>query len=159
MSLVGRSSWADRKRALYAGGRPTAKAKAIHRRFVAGRLPRLLPIAAVLEVRGRASGDTVLVPLATVRYQRSWYLVSMFGEHSNWVHNVRSANGEAVLTHGRRRPVRLTEVPTALRAPIIKRYLTFAVSARPHIEVSWRASLSDFEEIAFRYPVFRIEDV
>ncbi len=45
-------------RARYAGGRPGEEAKEIHRRYVAGPLPRLLPIAAVLDVRGRLSGTT-----------------------------------------------------------------------------------------------------
>jgi hypothetical protein len=80
----------------------------------------------------------------------------MLGEQPNWVRNVRAAGGSAVLTHGRRRPVRLVEVPAAGRAPIIRRYLTFALGARPHIAISWRASLSAFEEVAGKYPVFLI---
>lgn len=141
---------------MYAGGRPDEAAKAIHRRFVSGPLPRLLPIAAVLDVRGRVSGATIQVPLVTVRYRGSWYLVSMLGERANWVRNVRAAGGNAVLTHGRRRPVRLVEVPIAERAPILRRYLTFAHGARPHITTSWRAPLAAFDEVAGDYPVFVI---
>lgn len=141
---------------MYAGGRPSEAAKAIHRRFVSGPLPRLLPTAAVLEVRGRISGEKTHIPLATVRYRGNWYLVSMLGERSNWVRNVRAAGGHAVLTHGRSRPVQLVEVPIAERAPIIRRYLTFALGARPHIAISWRAPLAAFKEIAGKYPVFRI---
>jgi len=148
---------AERKRALYPGGKPTPEAKAIHRRFIAGPLPRVLPIASVLDVRGRRSGETVRVPLAIVRYRRSWYLVSMFGEQTSWVQNVRAAGGEAALTHGRRRPVRLIEVPISDRAPILKRYLLFATGARPHMHVGWRAPLSAFEAAAPIYPVFRVE--
>jgi hypothetical protein len=80
----------------------------------------------------------------------------MFGERSGWVLNVRAAHGEAVLTHGRRRSVRLVEVPVAERAPIIKRYLLFALGARPHMPITWRQPLSDFEAVAANYPVFRI---
>ncbi|MGD0083396.1 MAG: nitroreductase/quinone reductase family protein [Acidimicrobiales bacterium] len=148
---------AEKKRALYPGGRPTPEAKAIHRRFAAGPLPRVLPIASLLEVRGRRSGQTIRIPLAIVRYRRSWYLVSMFGEQSNWVKNVRASDGEAVLTHGRRRPVRLVEVPFPDRAPIIKRYLLFATGARPHMQVGWGAPLSAFKAVAASYPVFRVE--
>ncbi len=151
---VGRS---DRKRALYPGGRPTPEAKAIHRRFVAGPLPRVLPIASVLEVRGRQSGQAIRVPLAIIRYRSSWYLVSMFGEQSNWVKNVRASDGFAVLIHGRRRGVRLVEVPVRDRAPIIKRYLLFAIGARPHMDVGWREPLSAFDAVAATYPVFRVE--
>ncbi|MGO9343635.1 MAG: nitroreductase/quinone reductase family protein [Acidimicrobiales bacterium] len=152
-------SWADSKRALYPGGRPTPEAKAIHRRFVAGPLPRVLPIASVLEVRGRQSGQVIRVPLAIVRYRSSWYLVSMFGEQSNWVKNVRASDGYAVLTHGRRRPVRLVEVPVDDRAPIIKRYLLFAAGARPHMDVRWRAPLSAFDAVAAIYPVFGVAPI
>ena len=81
----------------------------------------------------------------------------MFGEQSNWVKNVRASDGEAVLTHGRRRPVRLVEVPVPDRAPIIKRYLLFATGARPHMQVGWREPLSAFKALAAIYPVFRVE--
>ena len=148
---------AEKMKALYPGGRPTPEAKAIHRRFIAGPLPRILPIASVLEVRGRRSEKAVRVPLAIVHFRRSWYLVSMFGEQSNWVKNVRASDGEAVLTHGRRRPVRLVEVPVPDRAPIIKRYLFFATGARPHMQVGWREPLSAFQAVAPLYPVFRVE--
>lgn len=147
---------AEAKRAMYAGGRPNEEARAIHRRFVAGPLPRLMPIGAALEVEGRTTGRTVSVPLATVRCRGDWYLVSMLGEESNWVRNVRAADGHAVLTHGRRRPVRLVEIPVEERAPIIKRYLLFATGARPHIDIAWNAPLSQFERVAHRYPVFRV---
>ena len=148
---------AEKMRALYPGGKPSPEAKAIHRRFAAGPLPRILPVASVLEVRGRRSGQGVRVPLVIVRYRRSWYLVSMFGEQSNWVKNVRASDGKAVLTHGRRRLVQLIELPVSNRAPIIKRYLLFAMGARPHMQVGWKEPLSSFEAVAAIYPVFRVE--
>ena len=144
-------------RALYPGGRPSPAAKAIHHRFIASPLPRVLPIASVLEVPGRKSGRVTQVPLVTVRFKGAWYLVSMFGEQSNWVKNVRAAGGEGVLTHGRRRPVRLVEVQTTDRAAIIKRYLLLAFGARPHMRVRWNDPLSTFTATAMDYPVFRIE--
>lgn len=153
----GRSSRADKLRAMYVGGRPTPEAKVIHRRFAAGPLPRLLPTAGVLQVRGRTSGRTISVPVVPVRYHGRWYLVSMLGEQANWVANVRAAGGAAVLTHGRRRRVHLVEVPPSARAPLLKRYLLFAVSARPHVDVHWRAPLARFSAVADRYPVFRID--
>lgn len=148
---------AEKMRALYPGGKPSPEAKAIHRRFVASPLPRILPVASVLEVSGRRSRQEIQVPLVIVRYKRSWYLVSMFGEQSNWVKNVRASDGKAVLTHGRRRPVNLIEVPVSDRAPIIKRYLLFAIGARPHVQVQWKEPLSAFEVVAPLYPVFRVE--
>jgi hypothetical protein len=153
---AGSSSWADRKRDLYPGGRPTDAAKAIHRRFADGPIPRLVPVACVLEVLGRTSGAVTRVPLVIVRFRGSWYLVSMFGEDANWVRNVRSAEGRAVLIHGRRRSVRLVEVPVVDRPPILKRYLLFALGARPHVPVHWRAPRSEFEGAASRFPVFQV---
>lgn len=148
---------AQRMRALYPGGRPTPEAQAIHRRFAAGPLPRVLPIASVLEVPGRRSGQRTRVPLVIIRWHGSWYLVSMFGDQSNWVKNVRASGGDAVLIHGRRRPVRLVEVPVASRSHIIKRYLFFALGARPHMPVCWRDPIGEFDAVAANYPVFRVD--
>ena len=150
-------SFTERHRALYPGGRPSARARAIQRRLVNGPLPRLLPIACTLEVRGRHSGKAVRLPLAIVPLGRSWYLVSMFGEQSGWVHNVRAAHGHAIVTHGRRRPVRLIELPIEERPPVLKRYTLLALGARPHLPVHWNDPLSKFVAIADRYPVFRME--
>jgi hypothetical protein len=144
-------------RARYAGGRPNEEAKAIHRRFVAGLLPRLMPIAAVLDVPGRVSGAMIHVPLVIVPYRGRWYLVSMLGDQANWVRNVQAAGGRAVLLHGRRRPVHLVDVPVEQRAPIIRRYLLFAWGARPHMAVTWRSPLSSVEAVAGDYPVFRVD--
>jgi hypothetical protein len=89
---------------MYAGGRPDERARAVHRRYIDGWLPRLLPIAAVLHVRGRVTGADVRVPIVVVPYRWRWHTVAMLGEKANWVHNVRAAGGEAEVTHGRRRP-------------------------------------------------------
>ena len=151
------TSWADRKRDLYPGGRPTDAVKAVHRRFAAGPIPRLVPVACVLEVLGRRSGAITRAPLVIIRFRGSWYLVSMFGDKANWVRNVRAAGGEATLVHGRRRRVRLMEVPPKERAPILKRYLLFAIGARPHVPIHWRAALSEFDESAGEYPVFEVQ--
>jgi hypothetical protein len=149
-------SRAEKRRALYPGGRPTQEARAIHRRFVRGSLPLVLPIASVLEVRGRRSEQLARIPLAIVRYRRSWYLVSMFGEGSNWVKNVRASDGEVVLTHGRRRAVRLVEVPVPDRPPIIRRYL-LSLPQEPHTQVRWKDPLPAFQVVAAIYPVFRVD--
>jgi hypothetical protein len=145
------------RRAMYAGGTPGDAARAIHRRFAAGPIPRVVPVACVLEVRGRRSGRTIPVPLVIVRWKGDWYVASMLGDEVNWVRNVRADSGRATLLHGRRRPVRLTEIPPDRRAPILKRYLLFAVGARPHVRVAWRAPLGEFERIAPDHPVFRVD--
>lgn len=113
---------------------------------------------ATLEVVGRRSGRTVDLPVAVVDLGGSDYLVSMLGPDANWVHNVRAANGRAVLRRRVRRRVLLTEVPYDERPPVLRRYLAVAPGARPHFPVDWRAPLTDFVPIAHCYPVFRITE-
>src|SRR5262249_32457793 len=112
---------------------------------------------AVLEARGRASGQRRVTPvvIATVAGQR--YLVSMLGPGSDWVKNVEAAHGAAVLRQGRRRPVHLVGVPPAARAPILREYVRVATSGRHHLPVAVGAPLSEFQSIAERYPVYRID--
>lgn len=109
-----------------------------------------------VEVPGRRTGRTIAFPAVVADYDAGKYLVSMLGEHANWVQNVRAAHGRAVLVHGRRTPVSLEEVPVDRRAPIIRSYLARARGARPHIPVSAGAPLEAFATIAGDYPVFRI---
>jgi hypothetical protein len=85
------------------------------------------------------------------------YLVSMLGAGANWVRNVEADGGRAELHHGRRERIRLVEIDTAARPPILRRYLDLAPGARPHIPVDRSAPLEDFERIAAEFPVFRIE--
>jgi deazaflavin-dependent oxidoreductase (nitroreductase family) len=112
---------------------------------------------AVLEVQGRKSGRTRSTPvvIATVDGQR--YLVSMLGTESEWVKNVEALDGEAVLRQGRRQRVHLVPVPAEQRAPILQEYVRIARSGRQHFPVAVNARLSDFEAVAARYPVYRID--
>ena len=110
-----------------------------------------------LQVRGRHTGhmhSNVLVP---ARYNGQRYLVSMLGEGSEWVRNVRAAGGEAYIKRGRTRPIMLTEIPPDERAPILKAYCEVAMSGRYHFPVPYTAPVSDFAAIGERYPVFRID--
>jgi len=142
---------------LYRNGRPNILARALNavwaRVFATGRTP--WPVA-TLEVLGRTSGRPVRLPVVVADLDGERYLVSMLGENTNWVRNVRAAGHRAVLLHGRRTDVRLDEVPIEERAPIIKRYCEVATSGRVHIPVDPGAPVSEFEEIAPRYPVFRV---
>ncbi len=83
-------------------------------------------------------------------------ILTMLGEDTNWVLNVRAAGGRAVLRHGRREAVRLEDVDPPARPPILRRYLACAPGARAHIPVDRHAPLEEFEEIALQVPVFRI---
>jgi deazaflavin-dependent oxidoreductase (nitroreductase family) len=109
-----------------------------------------------LEVVGRRSGKTIVFPAVVADFQGERYLVSMLGDQTNWVRNVRAADGRAVLRQVRRHAIRLDEVAPSERAPILRRYLECAPGARSHIAVDRRAPLQQFEKIAGEYPVFRI---
>ena len=112
---------------------------------------------AVLEVRGRASGQCRSTPVVVATVEGKRYLVSMLGPGSDWVKNVEAAHGDAVLRQGRRRPVHLVSVPPAARAPILSAYVRVATSGRHHLPVAVGAPLTEFHTIADRYPVYRID--
>ena len=109
-----------------------------------------------VEVTGRRTGKTVSFPAVIADYDNGRYLVSMLGEDTNWVRNVRAAGGHAVLRHGGREPVLLQEVDAGRRAPILRCYLQRAPGARAHIPVDYRAPVEEFERVAAQYPVFRV---
>ena len=112
---------------------------------------------AVIEVRGRASGQRRSIPVVVATVEGKRYLVSMLGSESDWVKNVEAAHGDAVLTQRGRRPVRLVGVPPVERAPILSAYVRVATSGREHLPVEVGAPISEFEAIAERYPVYRID--
>jgi deazaflavin-dependent oxidoreductase (nitroreductase family) len=109
-----------------------------------------------LEVVGRRSRRNVSLPLVVALVHGQRYLVSMLGNHAQWVQNVRAAGGRAVLRSGGRERVQLEEVPIEQRAPILKAYLQRAPGARPHLPVDKDAPLQEFAKIAAAFPVFRV---
>jgi deazaflavin-dependent oxidoreductase (nitroreductase family) len=142
---------------LYRGGHPNRFARLQNRATAAAFAAGIVPgRAAALEVRGRRSGRVISFPVAIADLEGERYLVSMLGKNTNWVHNLKAADGQAVLRHGRRESVDLEEVAPSLRAPILQRYLQVAPGARAHIPVDRRASLAEFAQIAPDYPVFRV---
>jgi hypothetical protein len=84
------------------------------------------------------------------------YLVSMLGEEVDWVRNVKAAGGNVALRHGSREEIRLEEVAADRRAPVLKAYLKRAPGARPHLPIDKGAPLSEFEQVAPQFPVFRV---
>ena len=116
---------------MYRGGRPNRLARVLNRisaiQYSAGLGPRNW---VALEVPGRRTGRIISFPLVVANYDRQGYLVAMLGKDTNWVRNVRAADGRAVLRHGRREAVRLEEVDVSARAPILRRYLAIAPGAR-----------------------------
>ncbi len=112
-----------------------------------------------LEVKGRRSGMIRSNVVTWVERDEKRYLVSPRGE-TEWVRNVRAAGGEAVIRRRERQKVRLEEVPTGQRAPIIKTYLKKTAKAtQQHFGVDPKAEIGEFEGIAGRHPVFRMVTV
>jgi deazaflavin-dependent oxidoreductase (nitroreductase family) len=145
------------RRWLYREQRPNRIARMLNRAwavlFSSGILPDYM---VTLEVTGRKSGRTVSLPVAVAVVDGERYLVSMLGENTNWVLNVRAAGGRAVLRSGSREEVHLEEVPAEQRAPILKAYLQRAPGARPHVPVDKDAPLAEFEKVAAAFPVFQV---
>lgn len=142
---------------LYRGKRPNLLARLVNtasaRLAAAGIGPAQL---VMLEVAGRRTGKKICFPVVVADYQGERYLVSMLGEGTNWVRNVRAADGRAVLRRGRREVIQLEEVAPGERAAILRRYLECAPGARSHIPVGHDAPLPEFERITSQYPVFHV---
>ena len=89
------------KRGMYRGGHPNLFAKIQNRFWAILHSLGIFPDRFVtLEVAGRKSGKIVSFPLAMTVMNGERYLVSMLGEETNWVRNVRAASGKARLIHG-----------------------------------------------------------
>lgn len=110
-----------------------------------------------LQLKDRSTGELHSTVLAAADLEGHRYLVSMLGNSSQWVQDVRAAHGEAFIKRGRSRPVMLTEIPPPERAPILKSWAQAATSGRRHLPIQHDAPVSDFEAIAADYPIFRID--
>ncbi|MBE2181840.1 MAG: nitroreductase family deazaflavin-dependent oxidoreductase [Anaerolineae bacterium] len=142
---------------MYKGDKPNALAKLLN--DISAKL-HSLGIApdymVTLEVPGRKSGKMVSLPLVLLKENGRRYLVSMLGDHVQWILNVQANGNKATLHHGGREEIRLQEIPIADRAPLLKAYLKIAPGARPHIPADKDAPISAFEKIAAEIPVFEV---
>jgi deazaflavin-dependent oxidoreductase (nitroreductase family) len=137
--------------------KPTAFDRAINRFVSWVASIGLTPSKTVtLEVKGRRSGQVRSTVVNWVEHEGERYFVSPRGE-AEWVRNVRAAGGEAVIRRRGRERVRLEEVASEQRAPMLKAYLGENVmTTQKHFGVDPKAELSEFEEISGKHPVFRI---
>ncbi len=147
-------------RYFYRNWRPTALGRLWSRGYAwlvgLGVLP---PMLAALHVRDRHTGAVGGVVLVAAEYEGQTYLVSMLGEGSEWVQNVRAAGGKAHLKRRGWREVILREVPTEERAPILKAWCQIATSGRKHLTIPPTAPVASFAHVAADYPVFRIDPI
>jgi F420H(2)-dependent quinone reductase len=121
--------------------------------------------AVVLEVPGRTTGVVHRTQLVCVDLDGEQYLVSLAGE-SQWVRNVRAADGRVVLGRRVRRAATLVEVPVADRPAVIRAYLGragrrgrswgTAGEARHYFGVDASPTDEQLDRIVGRYPVFRV---
>src|SRR5512134_3755983 len=103
-------------RFFYRGWRPTRLGRLWSRAYAWVAALGLTPgILVSLHTMDRGSGRLSSTILVVARYQGERYLVSMLGNGSGWVQNVRAAGGKAFIKRGRRYPVSLTEIPTQER--------------------------------------------
>jgi deazaflavin-dependent oxidoreductase (nitroreductase family) len=143
------------KRWMYRGQRPNWMARIANRAWAIGAAWGFTRNDVVtLEVTGRTSGRVIAFPLVMAVVDGERYLVSMLGDNTQWVKNVRAAGGRAVLRSGGRETVQLEELPADQRAPILKAYLQRAEGARPHIPIDQDAPLAAFETITATFPVW-----
>jgi len=118
-----------------------------------------------LEVPGRRSGVIRRTTLVETSSDGEEYLVALAGE-SEWVRNVRAAEGRVVIGRQERVAARLVEVPPEKRAPVIRAYLlragrgadskAGANEARYYFGVNPNPSVDEIERIVQHYPVFKI---
>jgi deazaflavin-dependent oxidoreductase (nitroreductase family) len=147
----------DLHRWLYRGRRPNWIARILNRAWAAVFSSGIASdFLVTLEVTGRKSGRPISLPVVMAIVDGQRYLVSMLGDNVQWVQNVRAAGGKAVLRGGGREEIQLEEVPADQRAPILKAYLQRAPGARPHVPVNKDAPLAEFQQIAAKFPVFRL---
>src|SRR5689334_13418473 len=92
-------------RYFYRNWRPTPLARLWNRTYAWVTALGLTPtILVTLQVRSRRDGAPTSTILVGANHQGRRYLVSMLGEGSEWVQNVRAAGGQAFIKSGRSRP-------------------------------------------------------
>ncbi len=149
------------KRWMYRGGRPNRLTKIMNRGWAFVHSLGIFPDYLVtLEVVGRQSGKTISFPLAMTVMNRERYLVSMLGENTNWVRNVRAAGGKATLRHGVIEQVLLEELDVNAASTRSSKPFWGMRPVRVRIyPVSKDAPVSEFEKIASQYPVFHLKTI
>ena len=113
--------------------------------------------SAVLEVRGRTSGEIRATPVNPLTLDGARYLVAPRGE-TEWVKNIRAA-GEATLAVGKRRDaIEVDELADADKPPIIRAYLEeWAWEVKQFFDgITAQSDDEAIAAVATGFPVFRI---
>jgi deazaflavin-dependent oxidoreductase (nitroreductase family) len=110
----------------------------------------------VLEHRGRRSGQAHHTPVNLLTLDGHDYLVAARGQ-TEWVRNVRAAEGHLTLILGRRRQDHtVVELPESERTPVLRAYLRrWKFEVGMFFEgVGPDSTDAEFEAIASQHPVF-----
>ena len=113
--------------------------------------------SAVLEVRGRTSGEIRATPVNPLTLDGARYLVAPRGE-TEWVKNIRVA-GAATLVAGKRRDaIEVDELDDADKPPIIRAYLEeWAWEVKQFFDgITAQSDDEAIAAVATGFPVFRI---
>ncbi len=113
--------------------------------------------AAVLEVRGRKSGEPRTTPVNPLTLGGERYLLAPRGE-TEWVRNIRVAGSAALITRRGREEFAVAELADAEKLPIIRAYLTeWAWEVGAFFEgLTAKSSDAEVAAVASGFPVFRI---
>jgi deazaflavin-dependent oxidoreductase (nitroreductase family) len=112
----------------------------------------------VLYVRGRKTGELRSQPVNPLPYQGERYLVAPRG-NTQWVRNIRAANGEAELRLGRKvEPIRVTEVADDDKPELLRAYLKkWAFETKVFFNgLTAKSTDEELRAAAPGYPIFRI---
>jgi deazaflavin-dependent oxidoreductase (nitroreductase family) len=114
----------------------------------------------VLRVRGRKTGEPRTVPVNLLTYEGAHYLVAPRGE-TQWVRNLRAANGEGELLLGTRvEPFRSHELTDEQKPNVLRAYLKrWKAEVGVFFDgVSATSPDDDVARIAPQHPVFRLDE-
>jgi deazaflavin-dependent oxidoreductase (nitroreductase family) len=110
----------------------------------------------VLEVKGRRTGESRQTPVNLLTFDSARYLVAPRGE-TQWVRNVRAADGRLDLLVGRRRTHYVaTELSDEEKIPVMRAYLKrWKAEVGVFFEgVSAKSTDEEIAAIAPKHPVF-----
>lgn len=109
----------------------------------------------VLEVRGRRSGQARTTPVNLLIVDGSQYLVAARGT-TEWVRNVRAADGHLTLLLGRRSDERVaTEITGTEAVPVLRAYLRrWKAEVGMFFETGADATDTELAAIVANHPVF-----
>ncbi len=115
--------------------------------------------AAILEVRGRTSGEPRTTPVNPLSLGDERYLLAPRGETA-WVRNIRAVGGGALITRRGREEFGVVELAHDEKLPIIRAYLEeWAWEVGVFFEgLSAKSTDDEVRAVASGFPVFRLTD-